>query len=152
MGIEWVAVGIVLVAGALFFGFPIGLAVGYAWRDRISRARRIRFLAEQEQRRWELNAANTAFAGPDGRSDNLVREITARSLVSDQVIAEEPDVSQATISRVRRKAAGPNDQIAKPADKDGKRRNVPTKSKLKVMTSDVPQKSALDRTSMERQP
>jgi hypothetical protein len=52
MGIvEWVVVGMVLVAGALFLGFPFGVAVGYAWRERISRARRARFLTEQERTR-----------------------------------------------------------------------------------------------------
>ena len=48
---DWVAVGVVLVAGAIFFGFPFGVLVGYMWRDRISRARRARFLIEQERKR-----------------------------------------------------------------------------------------------------
>ena len=55
MGVaEWVAVGVILVAGALFVGFPVGVAVGYAWRDHISRARRARYLVEQERRHAEL--------------------------------------------------------------------------------------------------
>jgi len=32
-------------------GFPFGFLVGYLWRDRISRARRARFRAEQERYR-----------------------------------------------------------------------------------------------------
>ena len=60
--IEWVAVGVVLVAGALFVGFPIGVAVGYKWRDRISRARRARSLIEQARRHAESDAAATASA------------------------------------------------------------------------------------------
>ena len=52
--VEWVAIGVVLAAGALFVGFPVGVAVGYAWRDHISRARRARYLVEQERRHAEL--------------------------------------------------------------------------------------------------
>jgi hypothetical protein len=33
----------------LIFGFPLGVLVGYAWRDRISRARRARYLAERNR-------------------------------------------------------------------------------------------------------
>jgi len=36
---------------AIFIGFPFGVLVGYLWRDRISRARRAKFRAEQERRR-----------------------------------------------------------------------------------------------------
>jgi hypothetical protein len=53
MGIEWIAVGVVLAAGAIFFGLPLGVLVGYMWRDRISRARRARFIIEQERKRAE---------------------------------------------------------------------------------------------------
>jgi hypothetical protein len=51
MFLEWVAVGAILAAGAVLIGFPFGVAVGYAWRDAISRARRIRYLTERERRR-----------------------------------------------------------------------------------------------------
>jgi hypothetical protein len=49
MGLEWIGFGAVLAAGAVFFGFPFGVLVGYMWRDRISRARRARarYLAER---------------------------------------------------------------------------------------------------------
>ena len=50
MKIEVVALGAILGAGALFFGFPLGVAVGYAWRDRISRELRS-FPASAEARR-----------------------------------------------------------------------------------------------------
>ena len=64
MGVEWIAVGVVLVAGALFIGFPFGVAVGYAWRDRISRARRVRYLVEREQRRGaDLSGADQRGIG-----------------------------------------------------------------------------------------
>jgi hypothetical protein len=56
MGIEWIAVGVVLAAGAIFFGLPLGVFVGYTWRDRISRERRARFVIEQERRRAEHNS------------------------------------------------------------------------------------------------
>jgi hypothetical protein len=67
MGIEWIAVGIVFAAGALLrslglldglldllifailiFGFPVGVLVGYRWRDRVSRQHRVQPLAEPE--------------------------------------------------------------------------------------------------------
>jgi hypothetical protein len=34
----------------LIFGFPLGVLVGYMWRDRISRARRARYLRERNAR------------------------------------------------------------------------------------------------------
>jgi hypothetical protein len=40
-----------LVDALLIFGFPFGVLVGYMWRDRISRARRERFLAERSRAR-----------------------------------------------------------------------------------------------------
>lgn len=33
--------------GAVLIGFPLGVLVGYLWRDSISRARRARSLAEK---------------------------------------------------------------------------------------------------------
>jgi hypothetical protein len=36
-----------MVYAVLFFGFPLGVLVGYEWRDRISRERRARYLAER---------------------------------------------------------------------------------------------------------
>jgi hypothetical protein len=36
-----------LVDAVLIFGFPLGVLVGYLWRDRISRARRARYLVER---------------------------------------------------------------------------------------------------------
>jgi NhaP-type Na+/H+ or K+/H+ antiporter len=38
------------LAIAALIGFPFGVLVGYLWRDRISRARHARFLAERERR------------------------------------------------------------------------------------------------------
>jgi len=51
MFLEWAAVGAILAAGAVLIGFPFEVAVGYASRDAISRARRIRYLTERERRR-----------------------------------------------------------------------------------------------------
>ena len=38
-----------LVYAVLIFGFPLGVLVGYMWRDRISRARRDRYLHERSR-------------------------------------------------------------------------------------------------------
>jgi hypothetical protein len=40
-----------LIDAVLIFGFPLGVLVGYAWRDRISRARRARYQAERKKGR-----------------------------------------------------------------------------------------------------
>jgi hypothetical protein len=145
MGFEWVAVGVVLAAGALFVGFPFGVAVGYAWRDRISRARRVRYLVEQERRRAELDDAAIPLAQPDirpaGRLDGVrvgkpAEEVAATSPgLSAPVFGEETGIPHAT----------------KRTGKDGKRRKMPTNSKLKVMTSDVLQEAGPDRTTTEQQ-
>jgi hypothetical protein len=39
-----------LVYAVLFLGFPLGVLVGYRWRDRVSRKRRERFLSERGKR------------------------------------------------------------------------------------------------------
>jgi hypothetical protein len=39
------------LAIAILIGFPFGFLAGYLWRDRVSRARRAKFQAEQERRR-----------------------------------------------------------------------------------------------------
>jgi hypothetical protein len=62
MGIEWIAAGVVLAAGAIFFGLPLGVLVGYTWRDRISRERRARFIIEQARRRAEHNSGGVTAA------------------------------------------------------------------------------------------
>jgi hypothetical protein len=159
MGIEWVAVGAVLAAGALFVGFPFGIAVGYVWRDRISRARRIRHLVEQERRRAEPDGSATALARPDtrpaGRSDGLrigKAEVAAASPgLSARVVAGETGIPDATMSRAQKKATGSNDAVAQRTGKDGKHRKMPTKSKLEVVTRDVLQEPGPDRRSTEQQ-
>jgi uncharacterized protein (DUF2062 family) len=61
---EWIAVGVVMTVGAVLIGFPVGVAVGYAWRNAISRSRRIRYQVERERQR----------AKPDGAAAALVRD------------------------------------------------------------------------------
>jgi hypothetical protein len=158
MGVEWVAVGAVLAAGALFVGFPFGVAVGYGWRDRISRGRRIRYLVARERRRAEPDGAATALARPDtrpaGRSDGLrvgkpAEEVAAASPgLSARAIAEETGIHDATISRALKKATGSNDSVAKRTGKDGKRRKMPTESELKVVRGDVLQEPGPDRMQL----
>jgi hypothetical protein len=40
-----------VIDALLIFGFPFGVLVGYLWRDRISRKRRERYLAERGKAR-----------------------------------------------------------------------------------------------------
>jgi hypothetical protein len=68
MGIEWIAIGVVFAAGALFVGLPVGAGVGYWWRDRISRARRLRHRAEHERKDAELHRAVGALARPSAKN------------------------------------------------------------------------------------
>lgn len=142
MGIEWVVFGGVLAAGAIFVGFPSGVAVGYVWRDRISRKRRR--LAERERRRAELIESAAAHA----------RLVATRSDVGkpEEVAAASPSIQgigipQVTVSRARKKVKGSKDPIASRKGKDSKRK-TPTKSKLKV-TSDLTQKPDSESTINE---
>ena len=59
MGNEWFAIGVVMAAGAVLIGLPAGIAIGYAWRSAISRARRIRYWNEQEHRRAKPDGVGT---------------------------------------------------------------------------------------------
>jgi len=40
-----------IVYGVLILGFPLGVLVGYRWRDRISHKRRARYLVERGKAR-----------------------------------------------------------------------------------------------------
>jgi hypothetical protein len=148
MGTEWIAVGILLFAGALFVGFPFGVAVGYEWRSRISRMRRLRYVAEQERLRAELDAGVTALARPDMRPATGEVAVASHNL-SARAIAAETGIPNASLSRARKKATGSGDPIAKRSGKDGKRRKRPTESK--VVTSDFLQEPGSDRASTEQQ-
>jgi hypothetical protein len=43
-----------------FIGMPAGVVIGYAWRDRISRARRLRYIAKHARKDAELHRAVAA--------------------------------------------------------------------------------------------
>jgi hypothetical protein len=88
MGVEWAAIGVVLAAGALCIGFPLGTVFGYAWRDRISRVRRLR--AKQEWQWAERDRAAMAFArspakvaGTDGKRRKKPTEAKLEVVRSD---------------------------------------------------------------------
>jgi hypothetical protein len=44
------------VYAILIFGFPFGVLVGYMWRDRISQARRARYLRERGRARRVIDS------------------------------------------------------------------------------------------------
>jgi len=66
-----------IVYGVLIFGFPLGFLVGYLWRDRISCARRARYLAEKNrleaQRARDAVRAPTPDLGVDHQTVDVVR-------------------------------------------------------------------------------
>jgi len=158
MGVEWIAIGGVLAAGALFVGFPFGVAVGYTWRDSISRSRRLR--VKQELRRAELEGAAAAFAPPDirlaGRSGKRhvgrpVEDVAAASDLPALAIAEKTSIPRPPASQALKRATGSNKPIAMRNGRDRKRRKMPEKAKLKVVTTDVLQEPGPGRTSKEQQ-
>ena len=59
MDVEWAAVFAVLKTGAVLIGFPLGVAVGYAWRAHISHVRRVR--RERGLPRWHVIALWIVF-------------------------------------------------------------------------------------------
>jgi hypothetical protein len=88
-----------VVDAVLIFGFPLGVLVGYMWRDRISRARRARHLAEREaglnraaHDAWQLRSStdgNHLNAPSIGRHHTLAEErapiVTGRDSTSPQI-------------------------------------------------------------------
>jgi hypothetical protein len=149
MGIEWIAVGIVIAGGAVFVGFPVGVGVGYAWRARKSRMRRLQ--AAEEQRRAkidrELAQLQAMRAGhPDGNPPEEAVSADANS--SDGAIAEAIDVGKDKVRRARRKAIRSGTGVAKRTARNGAARKAPRKVKLKVITGDVVQEPEQDREQL----
>jgi hypothetical protein len=110
MGVEWIAVGAVLAAGALFGGFPIGVFVGYRWRDRISRNRRLRVALERGCAELGLPRPNT----------------------SDRAIRQPIEINQPTV-RARKRTVADASVEKRP------RRQGANKAKLTVVASDARQ-------------
>jgi hypothetical protein len=149
MGIEWIAVGIVMAGGAVFVGFPVGVGVGYAWRARISRMRRLQ--ATEEQRRTKIDRELARLDAmraehPDGNPPEEAVSADANS--SGSTIAEAIDVGKEKVRRVRRarrKVIRSSTEVAKRTARDGTARKAPRKVKLKVITGDVVQEPEQDR-------
>lgn len=60
-----------VIDAVLILGFPFGVFVGYMWRDRISRSRRARYLAERNgaaRDAWQaqLRSGTTLPSARDG--------------------------------------------------------------------------------------
>jgi hypothetical protein len=104
MEVEWI--------GALFAGFPIGVFVGYAWRDSISKKRRL--LVAEERRRAEIDAALRAFASPGEAT-------AANPSISDR--APVKAVKQPTVKRARNRAEAPASDDGKPPRQRAKKVN-----------------------------
>ena len=141
MGIEWIAVGIVMAGGAVFVGFPVGVGVGYAWRARKSRMRRIQFAEEQRRTKIDRELARldaTRAERPDGNPPE--EAVSANANSSDSAIAEAIDVGKDKVRRARRKVIPTGTEVAKRTA-----RKAPRKVKLKVITGDVVQEPGQDR-------
>jgi hypothetical protein len=128
MGIEWIAVGAVMFAGALFLGLPVGVAIGYVWRDRISRARRL--LVQQELRRQELMHRHpngqpdtgdcAPFALTTERSDQELQGATA---VIPQILDDASDISSG--------------QDRPPAKRTGRKKQATRKRQIKSVPDEA---------------
>ena len=68
-----------MVYAILLFGFPLGVLVGYRWRDRISRERRARHQADQDRarNRWSETSSRLCYKFPYRVGTTRVKE-TAR--------------------------------------------------------------------------
>ena len=134
--------GIVVAAGALLIGFPVGVGVGYAWRDRISRIRRLKLA--QEHRRAEIDRELAHLdAMRAARADGPADETVATSpLASEPPTAEATNVGEGPVRRARRKATPSGEEIGKRTARDGKARKAPRKVKLKIVRGDVIQEPA----------
>jgi hypothetical protein len=136
MGVEWVAVGAVLAAGALFFGFPAGVAVGYMWRDRISRNRRLRVALERARAELDVPPALALMdIMPIERSNGKTAEeaVVANPTTSDRPIAKAIELNQSSVSRARK----PTGAVAS-VDKRPRRQSAKN-VKLTTVTGDAHQ-------------
>jgi hypothetical protein len=146
MDIEWIAVGIVLACGAVFAGFPVGVGVGYAWRARISRMRRLQAAEEQRRAKIDHELAQLNAMRAEHRDGNPPEEaVSADANSSDSAIAEAIDVGKDKVRRARRKVIPSGTEVAKRTARDGTARKAPRKVKLKVITGDVAQEPKQDR-------
>jgi hypothetical protein len=139
MGSEWIAVAIVVAGGALFFGFPVGVGIGYAWRDRISRMRRLQFAKESRRAEIERELARLDIMRAERSNRNPADQAGAASPnTSDRAIPGAIEVGKDPVRRARR--AG--EEVEKRAVRDGKARKAARKVKLKVVRGDVIQEPA----------
>jgi hypothetical protein len=139
-----------VATGALFVGFPVGVGVGYAWRDRISRIRRLKFA--QEHRRAEIDRELAlldnmrAERSDERRVGKPADEVAAASPdLSRQVSAEATSILHPNMSPAIKKATRSKDPLAIRTGEDGKRRKMPKKSKLRIVTGDVLQEPGSSR-------
>jgi hypothetical protein len=95
-----------VVDAVLIFGFPLGVLVGYMWRDRISRARRARYLGERnsgDNRR--ASCADRAIAPDLGVDHQTVDVVRAKPEDGAEIPHHAEVTAKDGISRPRKKRA-----------------------------------------------
>jgi hypothetical protein len=102
-----------VIDAILIFGFPIGVLVGYMWRDRISRARRARHLAELNKSAREKRVREL--------QPKVDVEIVAKALGASRATGDRDIVSDETgdTKKAKSKASktsNVSDEIAAPGD------------------------------------
>jgi hypothetical protein len=114
----------------LIFGFSLGVLVGYMWRDRISRARRARYRAEQNARYLaEQNVRYLEEQKRDAqRADDADRAIATDLGVEHQTVGV--DHQTVDIVRAKLEAGGEIPHHAEVTGKDGI--SQPRKKRAKV--------------------
>jgi hypothetical protein len=145
MSIEWIAVGIVMAGGAVFVGFPVGIWVGYAWRARLSRMRRLQAAEEQRRAKIDRELARLDDMRAEHPGGNSLEEAVSADANSSGAIAEAMNVGKDKARRARRKVIPSVTEVAKRSARDGTARKAPRKVKLKVITGDVVQEPEQDR-------
>jgi hypothetical protein len=94
-----------IVYAVSIFGFPLGVLVGYMWRDRISRARRARYLAEQDRRDAERARNAVRAIAPDLGVDHQTVDGRAKPEDDGEIPHHAEAIGKDGISQPRKKRA-----------------------------------------------
>ena len=102
-----------VIDAILIFGFPIGVLVGYMWRDRVSRARRARNLAELNKSAREKRVRELQ---PKVDVEIVAKALGASRATGDcDIVSDETGDTKKAKSKAS-KTSNVSDEIAAPGD------------------------------------
>ena len=103
-----------VIDAILIFGFPIGVLVGYMWRDRISRARRARHLAELNKSAREKRVRELQ---PKVDVEIVAKALGAsRATGNRDIVSDETGDTKKAKKNKASKTSNVSDEIAAPGD------------------------------------